>query len=65
MITGYRVDYITKSGERGIWEYESDITLDEVKAYLVESLKYAKGKMPEIDRLVLVEISEKDIASQC
>jgi len=64
MVTGYRVDYITTSGQRGIWEHESYITLNEAMASIPETLVYAKGKMPEIDRLILVEISEKDIYSQ-
>lgn len=58
----YRIDYVTKKGERGTWEYEREYPgPEEVRKDLPETLKYAKSRMPEIQRLVIVEITEVDL----
>lgn len=58
----YRIDYVTKDNRRGVWDYEQDfLSLEKVLEILPERLKYAKTKMPEIKRLIAVEISERDL----
>jgi hypothetical protein len=61
-MTLLRTDYVTKSGDRGIWDDEQDHTgLEELKEQLPHTLHYARSKMPEIKKLVIVEISERDV----
>ena len=58
----YRIDYVTKNGERGVWEYEHEYSsLNDVQKIIPETLAYAKSKISEIKRLVVVEMNEKDI----
>ena len=59
----FRIDYLTKEGGRGVWDYEHAYpALADVQRTLSETLKYAKSKMPEIKKLVIVEVSERDCA---
>ena len=58
----YRIDYVTKAGDRGVWDYEHEYSdIAAVRKTIPETLKYAKQRMPEIRRLIIVECSEKDI----
>lgn len=61
-MTEYRIDYVTKDGKRGVWEYEHDYPdFEAVRRTIPETLKYARSKMPEIKTLVIVEVSERDL----
>lgn len=57
----YRLDYITKSGNRGVWEYELEDSEEEIRRDLPETLKYAQSRMPDIEKLVIVVITERDL----
>ena len=57
MMAQYRIDYLTRDGARGVWDYEMEYPdVASVRRTLPETLRYAKTKMPEIKRLVIVEI---------
>lgn len=61
-MTLYRIDYVTKSGERGTWDYEREFpNLQAVRSVIPETLKYARSRMPEIKTLVIVEVTERDV----
>lgn len=58
----YRVDYVTNEGKRGVWEFEREYeSLEEASLGLVETLAYAKKRMPDINHLILVELVERDV----
>lgn len=64
-MTEYRVDYVLTSGERGVWHYEREGTLDEMKSqcrseypYIRDTIHHRHGN--ELRELVIVEVTERD-----
>lgn len=58
----FRIDYLTETS-RGTWDYEEEYpSLAHVKNVLEEKFKFAKSRLPEIVELVVVEVTEEDVA---